>query len=77
MRRAKPRNTHLVERVYKSLWHLALAAIGAYEYRRHTTKVGKVLAVGMVAFHVDAAIADALDQRPMAKRLLDVALEKR
>ncbi len=49
------------ERVYKSLWHLLIAGVGVYELRSHKTKLSKVLAVGLIAFHVDAALCDALD----------------
>lgn len=59
------------ERVYKSLWHVALMCVGIYEYRNHKTKVAKVLAAGMIAFHADAAVADALDQKPLSRRILE------
>jgi hypothetical protein len=59
------------ERVYKSLWHVALACIGLYELNTHKTKVAKVLATGMIAFHVDAAVADAFDQKPLSRRILE------
>jgi hypothetical protein len=49
------------ERVYKSLWHLLIAGMGVYELRNHKTKLSKVLAVGLIAFHVDAALCDAMD----------------
>lgn len=51
--------TH-VERTYKSLWHLAIASIGFYELRNHKTLLSKVLACGLIAFHADAAICDAI-----------------
>ena len=49
------------EKVYKSLWHLLIAGVGVYELRNHRTKLSKVLAVGLIAFHVDAALCDAMD----------------
>jgi hypothetical protein len=60
------------ERIYMSLWHVGLAMLGWYEFRRtqHTT-IGKVLALGMVAFHVDAAIADAVDVPCLTRRILE------
>jgi hypothetical protein len=61
------------ERVYKSLWHVALMAIGLYEFKVHKTKAAKVLAVGMIAFHADAAIADAFDSKCLARRILELA----
>jgi len=60
------------ERIYKSLWHVLIAGVGIYELRNHKTKTSKVLACGLIAFHVDAAIADALDVPPLSRRILDV-----
>lgn len=64
------------ERVYKSLWHVALAGIGLYEYNVHKTKAARVLAAGMIAFHVDAALADAFDRKPLSRRILERAIGK-
>lgn len=57
------------ERVYKSLWHLAIAAVGLYELKSKTG-VGKFLAAGLIAFHVDAAVFDALGRPTTPQRLL-------
>lgn len=65
------KNDRIEERVYKSLWHVLIAAVGIYEFRTHKTKVSKVLSGGLIAFHVDAAIADALDVPPLTRRILD------
>jgi hypothetical protein len=62
---------HVAERVYKSLWHVALMAVGIYEFRSHKTRAAKVLAAGMIAFHADAAIADAFDSKCLARRILE------
>lgn len=59
------------ERVYKSLWHLFGVAVGVYEFRNHKTTMAKVLAAGLIAFHADAAISDALDIPPLSRRILD------
>ena len=59
-----------IERTYKSLWHLLIAAIGIYELRNHKTKASKVLACGLIAFHTDAAVCDALDIPTTPQRLL-------
>jgi hypothetical protein len=59
------------ERVYKSLWHVLIAGVGIYEWRHNKTKVAKVLSAGLIAFHVDAAIADALDVPPLSRRILN------
>lgn len=59
------------ERVYKSLWHVAIAAVGIYEFRHHKSKISKVLSAGLIAFHLDGAIADALDVPPLSKRIIN------
>jgi len=61
----------LEERIYKSLWHVLIAGVGFWELRNHRTKTSKVLACGLIAFHVDAAIADALDVSPLSRKLLE------
>lgn len=59
------------ERIYKSLWHVAIVAVGIYEYRHHKSKTSKILSAGMIAFHIDAAVSDALDTDPLSRRILD------
>ncbi len=69
---AKQRNRDRIEeRLYKSLWHLLIAGVGIYELRNHKTKTSKFLACGLIAFHIDAAISDALDTPTLARRILD------
>ncbi len=58
------------ERVYKSLWHLLIAGVGLYELRNHRTRLSKVLAVGLIAFHADAAVCDLLGQPTTPQKLL-------
>jgi len=58
------------ERCYKSLWHLAIAGIGVYELRNHRTTLSKILACGLIAFHADAAVCDALDIPTTPQRFL-------
>lgn len=58
------------ERAVKSLWHVMIATVGVYELRNHKTKVSKVLACGLIAFHADAAICDALDTPTLFQRIL-------
>ena len=61
-----------IERVYMCAWHIGLAALGLYEYRRtHRTVLGKAMALGMVLFHCDAAIADAMDTPCLTRRVLE------
>ena len=66
-----------IERAYKSIWHALIAAMGFYELRNHKTKLSKVLAVGLIAFHMDACIADAMDVPTTAQRLLRLALKEK
>jgi hypothetical protein len=58
------------ERVYKSLWHLAIAAVGVYELRNHKSTASKVLALGLIAFHADAAVCDAIDIPTTPQRIM-------
>jgi hypothetical protein len=66
-----------VERIYKSTWHALIAAVGIFELRNHRTKFSKVLACGLIAFHVDAALADALDVPTTAQRLLHSLIKEK
>ncbi len=59
-----------IERVYKAAWHLLIAAVGVYELRNHKTRLSKVLACGLIAFHADAAICDALNVPTTPQRLI-------
>jgi hypothetical protein len=64
------------ERAIKSLWHVMIATVGVYElfdYKPRTKTVRRLrkgLAVGLIAFHVDAAICDALDKPTLFQRIL-------
>jgi hypothetical protein len=62
--------TEHIERAYKSGWHLLIAAVGVYELRNHKTRLSKVLACGLIAFHVDAAVCDALGIPTTPQRML-------
>ena len=62
------------ERAYKSLWHLLIAGVGVYELRNHKTKLSKVLAIGLIAFHIDGAIADLTDSKPLSRRVLELVV---
>ena len=64
------RSDRIEERVYKSAWHLLIGLVGVYELGNSRTKAGKFLACGLIAFHIDAAICDALDVPTAAQRLL-------
>ena len=63
-------NASNIERAYKSAWHLLIAAVGVYELRNHKTKLSKMLACGLIAFHADAAICDALDRPTTLQRII-------
>lgn len=66
-----PKQDRIEERVYKSLWHVGIAAVGIYEYRHHKSLFSKILSAGLIAFHIDAAIADAVDVPPLSRRILE------
>jgi len=65
---ARPRP--IPERTYMSLWHLGLLGIGIFEYKTHKSRLAKILAGGMILFHADAAISDALDTDKCLSRFL-------
>jgi len=65
-----------IERTYKSLWHLAIACVGVYEWRNHKSTASKVLALGLIAFHADACVADAIDIPTTPQRILRRAFLK-
>jgi hypothetical protein len=58
------------ERTYMSLWHVGLMGIGIFEYKTHKSFLAKILAGGMILFHADAAISDALDTDKCLSRFL-------
>ena len=62
--------TRIEERVYKSAWHALIVLVGVYELRNHKTKLSKILACGLIAFHADAAICDFIDKPTVAQRIL-------
>lgn len=66
----KPEPESYRERAIKSLWHVMIATVGVYELRNHKTKLSKFLACGLIAFHADAAICDALDVPTTFQRIL-------
>ena len=60
------------ERIYQAGWHLLIGLVGIYELKHHRTTLSKILSCGLIAFHVDGAIADIIDAPPLSRRLLDV-----
>ena len=62
--------TRTEEKILKSAWHALIALVGVYELRNHKSKVSKVLACGLIAFHADAAISDIQDKPTTLQRLL-------
>lgn len=51
-------NSERAERIFCSLWHLGLAAMGLVEFNQHKSRTMRVLAAGFVAFHLDATVND-------------------
>jgi len=66
-----------VEKLYKSGWHAAIAAVGVYEYHVHRTLLSKILSVCLIAFHADAAVCDYLDIPTTPQRFIKNLLDKR
>jgi len=64
------------ERGLKSAWHAAIAAVGIIEYRRNRSLFSKILSVGLIGFHIDACIADALGLPTTFQRILRKAFDK-
>jgi len=62
--------TEKKEKILKSLWHLAIAGVGVYEWRQSKSTLSKVLSAGLIAFHADAAICDALDRPTTLQRFI-------
>jgi len=58
------------EVIAKSLWHAAIAGVGLHELRNNKSTLGKVLSVGLIAFHIDAAICDMQDKPTKLQRIL-------
>ena len=58
------------ERILKSSWHALIVLAGLYELRNHRTVVSKVLACGLIGFHLDAAVCDFLDRPTTLQRML-------
>jgi len=66
-----------VERTYKSLWHLAIAGVGVYELRNQKSLLSRILACGLIAFHADAAICDAMDVPTTPQRFIKRLIDRR
>jgi hypothetical protein len=64
-----------IERAYKSAWHLLIAAVGVYELRNHKTTLSKILACGLIAFHADAAVCDALGKPTTLQNILSKVIK--
>jgi hypothetical protein len=59
-----------IERGYKAAWHGLIGLTGLWETQRSRTLLGKILAWGIVAFHLDAMLADAMGVDTTPQRLL-------
>lgn len=62
--------TSTEEKVLKATWHFLIAAVSMFELQHSRTVLAKALSVGLIAFHLDAAINDALDEPTTVQRLL-------
>jgi hypothetical protein len=63
-------HTSTEERALKCSWHAAIALLGCFELKRSRTTIGKILSIGLILFHLDGALWDALDQSSTVQRLL-------
>jgi hypothetical protein len=59
-----------IERVYKAGWHGLIALVGAYELHTRKTWLGKVLSMGLIAFHADACYWDLRNEPTTPQRIL-------
>ena len=66
-----------VEKLYKGGWHAMIAMVGLYEYKTHKSLLSKILAIGLIAFHTDAAVCDCLGISTTPQRVLKDLLDKR
>lgn len=65
-----------VEKLYKAGWHALIAGVGAYEYRVHKSRLSKVLSIGLILFHADAAVCDYLEIPTTPQRFIKKVLDK-
>lgn len=63
-------NSEYRERGLKSAWHAMIAAVGMYEYRKAHSLLSRVLSIGLILFHIDAAFCDAVGKPTTLQRLL-------
>lgn len=63
------------ERIYKSGWHFLIALLAIAELKHHKSKVAKVLSLGVIAFHLDGAVADIRDSKPLARKILELLVD--
>jgi len=64
-----------VEKLYKGGWHAAIALVGLYEYKTHKSLLSKILAIGLITFHTDAAVCDYLEIPTTPQRILKKVLD--
>jgi hypothetical protein len=64
------RKTRQKEKVLKASWHAAIAAVGIFELERSQSWLSKALSAGLIAFHIDACVCDALDKPTTLQRIL-------
>jgi hypothetical protein len=61
----------------KSVWHAAIATVGVYEYRKAHSLLARVLSIGLILFHMDAAFCDAVGKPTTLQRLLANVIKKK
>ena len=63
-------NPEDMERVYKSAWHFLIMMTGVWEYKHNRSRFSKFLSMGLILFHADACICDAVGKPTTLQRLL-------
>jgi hypothetical protein len=67
---ADRKQTQVEERILKASWHTAISLVGLWELRSHKSLVGRLLALGLIAFHLDAGYFDLIDRPTTLQRIL-------
>jgi hypothetical protein len=73
--RANITRSETVEKIYKAGWHACIAGAGLYEYKTRKSLFSKILAIGLIIFHMDAAVCDYLDIPTTPQRFIKNLLD--
>jgi hypothetical protein len=62
--------TSTEERILKASWHMLISAVGFLELERGQSTFSRVLSVGLIAYHLDGALNDIIDEPSTVQRIL-------